>query len=211
MFSHNSPPPQPLQDHVVLCPKQKNLWCFEAKSRGSVHGKGLLPDVEAGTTETWPAAAADLGRGTLLSCVVPRCLVTLRRWCWSQTELEAPGGLGFFVISQGIGSRAAWYLPSRREQTVPLFPTAPKCHRITQGHLSYVAPAVGAFLWGEFCIIDLLKVARTPWSHRAGGRGFVNAAQTHGLLRAMGHEHVQRQQQKVTAPLLSSFLSGLSV
>lgn len=84
MFSHNSIlPPWPLKDHVafVLCPKQKKktlkLWCFEAKSRGSVRGKGLLPDVEAGTTKTWTAAAADLGRGTLLSFMVPCCLVTL--------------------------------------------------------------------------------------------------------------------------------------
>lgn len=61
----------------MYCVQSKKLWRFEAKSRGAVRGKGLLPDVEAGTTKTWTAAAADLGRGTLLSFVVPCCLVTL--------------------------------------------------------------------------------------------------------------------------------------
>ena len=54
----------------LYCVQSKKLWRFEAKSRGFVRGKGLLPDVEAGTTKTWTAAAADLGRGTLLSFMV---------------------------------------------------------------------------------------------------------------------------------------------
>lgn len=93
----------------MYCVQSKKLWRFEAKSRGSVQGKGLLPDVEAGTTKTWTAAAADLGRGTLLSFVVPCCLVTLLGG-GAEAKLDLKHQPIFFVTIQGIGSGAAWYL-----------------------------------------------------------------------------------------------------
>lgn len=154
--------------YCVQSKKKTNpkLWCFEAKSRGSVRGKGLLPDVEAGTTKTWTAAAADLGRGTLLSFMVPCCLVTLLGG-GAEAKLDLKHQPIFFLLLQFKASGAeqpgvSCCLPSPGEQTAPLFPTAPKSQCVPRGHFPYVALVVGALLWGEFHIIYLLKVARAP-------------------------------------------------
>lgn len=132
----------------MYCVQSKKLWRFEAKSRGAVRGKGLLPDVEAGTTKTWTAAAADLGRGTLLSFVVPCCLVTLLGG-GAEAKLDLKHQPIFLLQFKASGVEQPGIcccLPSSRERTAPLFPTAPKCHHAPQGHFPYVALVVGALL-----------------------------------------------------------------
>lgn len=131
---------------LCIVSKAKKLWPFEAKSRGSVLGKGLLPDVEAGTTKTWTAAAADLGRGTLLSFMVPCCLVTLLGG-GAEAKLDLKHQPGFFVIIQGIGSRAAWHrlLPALPRRTN--CPSLPHCSK-KSSRPSGSLPSHGSGGWG---------------------------------------------------------------